>query len=178
MDSIIGVPLSLPSCVRHEPRGVLEISTFGSKTARRVPIDLCARYPLDGSKIQSLEMPPPNRRAEEYSYHLGARDKYRNSTQTLKPILSFSSVSEAEFHLKGSVLYHEHLKSDLRKKYLGGYLEFEYGGVGNDGDSKAFKAWFMVVQHRFDYKAEVVEPKWGDEIIVSWRTDKDEEPYR
>jgi hypothetical protein len=82
---------------------------IGSKTARRVLLDLCARYPLDGSKIQSLEMPPSKSRAVEYSYYLGAGDKFRGFTQTLKTILSFSSGAEAEFYLKGSVLYHEHL---------------------------------------------------------------------
>jgi hypothetical protein len=36
----------------------------------------------------------------------------------------------------------------------------------------------MVVQHKLDYEAEVVEPKRGDEVIVSWRTDNHEELYR
>jgi hypothetical protein len=53
----------------------------GSKTARRVPFDLCVQYPLDGSKIQSLEMPPPKSRAEKNSYRLGAGDKSRGFTQ-------------------------------------------------------------------------------------------------
>jgi hypothetical protein len=34
------------------------------------------------------------------------------------------------------------------------------------------------VKHSFDYKAKVVEPKRGDEVIVSWRTDNDKELYR
>jgi len=123
-------------------------------------------------------MPPPKSRTEEYSYQLGAGEKSRGCTQTLKPVLSFSSEEEAEFYLKGSVLYHEHLKSDLGKKYLDGYLEFEYRELGNDGDSKVFEAWLMVVQHSLDYKAEAVEPKRGDEVIVSWRTDDNDEIYR
>jgi hypothetical protein len=48
---------------------------IGSKTARRVPFDLGVQYLLDGSKIQSLEMPPPKSRAEKNSYSLRARDK-------------------------------------------------------------------------------------------------------
>jgi hypothetical protein len=32
---------------------------IGSKTSRRVPLDLCARYPPDAPKTQSLEMSPP-----------------------------------------------------------------------------------------------------------------------
>jgi hypothetical protein len=31
----------------------------GSKTAKRVPLDLCARHPLDSLKIKNLEMQPP-----------------------------------------------------------------------------------------------------------------------
>jgi hypothetical protein len=57
-------------------------------------------------------------------------------------------------------------------------LKFEYRELGNDGDSEAFEAWLMVVQHKLDYEAEVVEPKRGDEVIVSWRTDNYEELYR
>jgi hypothetical protein len=92
----------------------------GNKTPGRVPLDLCALYPLNGSEIQDLEMSNP-KQVEEHSQSSEAGDENSGFIQALKPIISFASSAEAEFYLKGSVLYHEHLKSEQRKKCLDGY---------------------------------------------------------
>ncbi|KAG4429795.1 hypothetical protein IFR05_014717 [Cadophora sp. M221] len=90
-----------------------------------IPLDLCVGFPLESEELIVMESVRPAGCVEK-KVPRTVRYKPKYIMAPLRATYEFSSSAEAESRLKGTLLYEEHVISEMRKKYLDGKWPYTF----------------------------------------------------
>ena len=146
---------------------ILQDVTQGS-----IPLDICKNYPYWCDTVHKTEAvlsyvgPETQRRPRNAPHDL----EYEVAGIVSSPA-EFSSNAEAEFYLKGALLYEEHVVSEIRKRFLDGKQIYDYWTepLPRRSDRPNTTDWLMFVTLEIDYASETAELlEISGQVVITW----------
>ena len=141
-------------------------------TQGSIPLDICEKYPYWCDTVHKTEavlsyVGPETQRRPRNAPH----DLAYEVIGIVFPPAEFSSNAEAEFYLKGALLYEEHIVSEIRKRFLDGKQIYHYWTepLPRRSDRPNTTDWLMFVTLDIGYASETAKlPEIGGQVVITW----------